>query len=371
MKKFIFALLSLALPLCAVNPTDFLFPGFFLQNPVSYQFGMDDFGNVTLVWLVNNSTPTTPGTAVLQWAYKPAGGDWQYSTTTPQNQQSNILSTIGFNVTSFKLAVDSTGNAFLVWRVTVPSTNPRIETNPGILQTAYRPAGSTTWLDSGNPRFDFLVNDSANLPNVAIQDGNVGLVWVNNPNLLKTPSTVSSLNNILMAQAAYKPATAFTATTGVNQNWSITQVSPANFTVLFVDPLQFSAVQNSWQNSSVLNAFIVGSPQIAFDKKGNGVIAWQATFNLVNPNSINSRNSSLALKNPTVIQAVYKPAVSLVWPSFNTSFFAQLSSSNEIANFPLVAIQNGFATVIWATEGGAALESASYIPLLGWRVPPL
>lgn len=182
-----------------------LFAGREIINPINFQYAIDDNGNATVAWLINNGQNT-----VLQAGYKPVNGPWQLCGQPAQigvpgtpTLQINCLSPLGFNVLAYQLVMDRLGNAALVWQV--------LNGTSYVIQASYKPAGrgwfycSTTpdptqqiyVLSSITPGIDYTP------PSVAIGRGTAVIVWqINAPRhpLLNTVVQAAYTNPTFVSQ---------------------------------------------------------------------------------------------------------------------------------------------------------------------------
>ena len=110
-------------------------------STLSYQTATDDLGDSVAVW-----TETVGSAIVLQTATRAAGGTWTPSTpgnpafqnngiSFNPNLQSNVLTQLQNNVTSFQLAMDRQGNAVVAWVIFNGSNY--------VIQAAFKPAGGS------------------------------------------------------------------------------------------------------------------------------------------------------------------------------------------------------------------------------------
>jgi hypothetical protein len=129
---------------------------------------VDVSGNITVVWSLFNE-----GSSVIQASTKPYGGTWQ---TTP-----DTLSQSGQQAYDPRIAVDSSGNATVVWRL--------IDGTDAIIKASAKPYGGTwqttpdTLSQSGQQAYD---------PRIAVDSsGNATVIWgrFNGNNLVIQSST--------------------------------------------------------------------------------------------------------------------------------------------------------------------------------------
>jgi hypothetical protein len=299
------------------------------QNAVDSQVAVDPNGNATAVWSRSNGTNN-----IIQASTKPFGGIWH----APED-----LSVEGQDASYPQIAVDTSGNATVVWM--------RSNGTNTIIQTSTKPFGGI-W---HAPEDLSVEGQDASYPQIAVDtSGNATAVWAES----------NGINNIIQAstkpfggiwqapedlsaegQDAFQPQIAVDPSGNATAVWAefngtknIIQASTKPFGGTWQAPEDLSA---EGQDASY--------PQIAVDPSGNATAVW-ARFNGTN----------------YIIQASTKPFGG-IWQAPE-----DLSAEGQDAILPQIAVDaNGNATVVWMRSNGTDnIIQASTKPFGGvWQAP--
>lgn len=289
--------LLLGAPLAAAVPRTLSFnsaPQYFNVGPTRY--AIDDAGDTIAVWSVFNGSNT-----VLQFAFKPVGGDWQ-TPGDPRNQ-ANVISYLYSSVIDWTMAMDREGNTVVIWRVNNGSIT--------VVQAVYRPVNGT-FSAAGDPRLpqNFLnhyLYGIGTLPQVGIGAGHVTILWTVN----------NGYNNVI--QASLKAPGGPFSQPGIP--------SDANniLNYLWFRPGQFN---------------ITTTPILFVDKEGNAIVAWQI-------------NNKIDGGSNLVVQAVTRNAGSAFVVGNNEARNPQLQANilspriYSISSLESALIGSGNSVVYW------------------------
>jgi hypothetical protein len=237
------------------SPTDLSLPG---QNAGNLQVAVDTNGNATAVWVRSDGT-----NSIVQSATKPFGNIWQ---TIPDN-----LSLSGSDSSMPQIAVDSNGNATAVWS--------RFNGTNLIIQSSSKPFGGP-WQTT--PDDLSLSGQDASNPQIAVDSvGNATVVWArsNGTNTIiqssskpfggpwqMTPDDLS-----LSGQDASNPQIAVDSNGNATVVWS--RYNGADF-IIQASSKPFGGPWQVTPDDLSLPGQHAGFPQIAVDSVGNATVVW-------------------------------------------------------------------------------------------------
>ncbi len=225
--------------------------------------------------------------------------DFNWSTT-------QTLSSLGEDAEDPQIAIDSNGNATVIW----------IEN--GVIQTNFQPTGGS-WNASPEP----LSDSGSSSPRIAVDgSGNVTAVWIEE-GLIQT--AILPLNGAWGEVTTLSEAGAATPQVAVDSAGNTIVIWERNG---FIESTTLS--EGVWSLVSMLSSANSDFPKIAISEYGNAVAVWHTSSN---PGGLSS------------IEAIYGSTCT-VGGSWQTA--KMLTSNNVNAVYPDVTIDgNGNATAVW------------------------
>lgn len=296
------------------------------QNASSPQVAINASGEAVAVWSRSNGTNT-----IIQASVLSAGSStW----TTPQD-----ISDAGQNAAAPQIAIDSSGNAVVVWS--------RSNGTNTIIQSKIKSAGSTSFATTGQDLS--LTGQNAAIPDIAMTSSGYAVVVWRRSNGTNTiiQAVTKAASSITFGAASDLSATGQDAATPrveVNSGGDAVVVwVRSNGTFNLTQAATLAAGSSTWSSAETLSATTAASsePQVGISSSGEANAVW--TF-------VSGAN--------TVINTAKKTAGSSTWGSAST-----LSTTNQNSTTPQIFVDPaGDVVVVWSTTnagGNVLIESVT------------